>query len=77
MNSGRSMEEAMTMTFVSLVLMQFFKAYNFRSDRHSVFNRPFENKWLNLAVGWETAPAGGYCLPAVPARSLQHLLRSP
>ena len=36
MNSGRSQAEAMTMTFVSLVLIQFFKAYNFRSDRHSV-----------------------------------------
>ena len=43
----------MTMTFVSLVLVQFFKAYNFRSDRHSVLNKPFANKWLNLAVGWE------------------------
>jgi Ca2+-transporting ATPase len=43
----------MTMTFVSLVLVQFFKAYNFRSDRHSLFNRPFENKWLNLAIVWE------------------------
>ncbi len=53
MNSGRSMEEAMTMTFVSLVLVQFFKAYNFRSDRHSIFNRPFENKWLNTAILWE------------------------
>ena len=53
MNSGRSQEEAMTMTFVSLVLVQFFKAYNFRSDRHSVFNRPFENKWLNTAIIWE------------------------
>ena len=52
-NSGRSAEEAMTMTFVSLVLIQFFKAYNFRSDRHSVFMKPFANKWLNLAVGWE------------------------
>ncbi|MCQ3938413.1 MAG: ATPase [Chloroflexi bacterium] len=52
-NSGRSIEEAMTMTFVSLVLVQFFKAYNFRSDRHSVFNRPFENKWLNIAIVWE------------------------
>ncbi len=52
-NSGRSLEEAMTMTFVSLVLIQFFKAYNFRSDRHSVFHKPFVNKWLNLAVGWE------------------------
>ena len=53
LNSGRSLAEAMTMTFVSLVLIQFFKAYNFRSDRHSVFNKPFANKWLNLAVGWE------------------------
>ncbi|GMV35064.1 cation-translocating P-type ATPase [Chloroflexi bacterium CFX5] len=52
-NSGRSIEEAMTMTFVSLVLVQFFKAYNFRSDRHSIFNRPFENKWLNTAILWE------------------------
>ena len=54
-NSGRSLNEAMTMTFVSLVLIQFFKAYNFRSDRHSVLERPFANKWLNLAVAWELA----------------------
>jgi P-type Ca2+ transporter type 2C len=53
MQSGRSTEEAMTMTFVSLVLIQFFKAYNFRSDHLSVFNRPFANKWLNLAIVWE------------------------
>ena len=53
LNSGRSLEEAMTMTFVSLVLVQFFKAYNFRSDRHSIFNRPFENKWLNISILWE------------------------
>jgi Ca2+-transporting ATPase len=52
-NSGRSMEEAMTMTFVSLVLIQFFKAYNFRSDRHSVLNKPFANKWLNISIIWE------------------------
>jgi Ca2+-transporting ATPase len=53
LNSGHSIEEAMTMTFVSLVLIQFFKAYNFRSDRHSVLNKPFANKWLNLAIVWE------------------------
>jgi Ca2+-transporting ATPase len=53
LNSGRGLEEARTMTFVSLVLIQFFKAYNFRSDRHSVLNRPFANKWLNLAIVWE------------------------
>jgi Ca2+-transporting ATPase len=52
-NSGRSPAEAMTMTFVSLVLIQFFKAYNYRSDRHSVLNRPFANQWLNLAIVWE------------------------
>ena len=53
LNSSRSIQEAMTMTFVSLVLIQFFKAYNFRSDRHSVLRRPFANKWLNLAIIWE------------------------
>ena len=53
LHSGRSLEEATTMTFVSLVLIQFFKAYNFRSDRHSVLNRPFANKWLNIAIFWE------------------------
>lgn len=53
LHSGRSREEAMTMTFVSLVLIQFFKAYNFRSDRHSALNRPFANKWLNIAILWE------------------------
>jgi len=52
-NSGRSQVEAMTMTFVSLVLIQFFKAYNFRSDRNSVFHKPFANKWLNTAIIWE------------------------
>ncbi|MCG8353825.1 MAG: cation-translocating P-type ATPase [Chloroflexales bacterium] len=53
LSAGRSIAEAMTMTFVSLVLIQFFKAYSFRSERHSVFNRPFANKWLNLAIVWE------------------------
>jgi Ca2+-transporting ATPase len=52
-HSGRSVMEAMTMTFVSLVLIQFFKAYNFRSDRLSLLHRPFANKWLNRAVLWE------------------------
>jgi Ca2+-transporting ATPase len=44
---------AMSMCFVSLVLIQLVKAYSFRSDRESVFRRPFANRWLNLAVGWE------------------------
>jgi Ca2+-transporting ATPase len=53
LSAGFSVEKAMSMTFVSLVLIQFLKAYNFRSDRHSVFRRPFANRWLNLAILWE------------------------
>jgi Ca2+-transporting ATPase len=49
----RSAEQAVAMTFVSLVLIQFFKAYNYRSDRLSVIARPFANHWLNIAVAWE------------------------
>jgi len=55
LNSGRSIEEAMTMTFVSLVVIQFFKAYNHRSEHITVFERPFRNKWLNRAIVWEFA----------------------
>ena len=55
LKSGRPLPEAMALTFVSLVLIQFFKAFNVRSDRFSVVRRPFANRWLNLAVGWELA----------------------
>ena len=77
-NSGRSHEEAITMTFVSLILIQFFKAYSFRSDRHSVLRAPLANKWLNLSVLSGAAmllgivylpflhkPMGTYSLPLV------------
>jgi Ca2+-transporting ATPase len=53
LRSGRPLREAMAITFVSLVLIQFFKAYNYRSDRFSVLRRPFANRWLNLAIMWE------------------------
>jgi P-type Ca2+ transporter type 2C len=53
LNSGHTTSQAMAMTFISLVLIQFLKAYSFRSDRVSVLYRPFANKWLNLAVFWE------------------------
>ena len=53
LRAGRPLEHAMAMTFVSLVLIQFFKAYNYRSDRLSVVRRPFANKWLNAAIVWE------------------------
>ncbi len=55
LQSGRPAEEAMTLVFVSLVMIQFFKAYNYRSDRHTILRRPFANRWLNLAVLWEMA----------------------
>ena len=55
LQSGRSVTHAMTMTFVSLVLIEFLKAFNFRSDRRSILRRPFANKWLNLALVWEMA----------------------
>ncbi|WP_165228566.1 cation-translocating P-type ATPase [Aquisphaera insulae] len=52
-HAGRPPAEAMTLTFATLVLTEFFKAYNFRSDRRSVLVRPFANRWLNLAIAWE------------------------
>ncbi|MBI4478650.1 MAG: cation transporting ATPase C-terminal domain-containing protein, partial [Acidobacteria bacterium] len=76
LHAGFVREEAMTLTFVSLVLIQFFKAYNFRSDRHTVLDRPFANRWLNFSILWELlllalivhlpffhAPFGTYSLP--------------
>jgi Ca2+-transporting ATPase len=53
LDSAVTLTRAMTMAFLSLVLIQFFKAYSFRSDRDSVFIRPFANRWLNLAILWE------------------------
>jgi len=66
LNSGYSNEQAMTLTFVSLILIQFIMAYNYRSDRFSLLNRPFANKWLNMAVVWELLPlAAVLYLPAL------------
>jgi Ca2+-transporting ATPase len=55
LRSGRPLAQAITMAFVSLVLIQFFKAYCFRSERHSILQKPFENHWLNRAIVWELA----------------------
>jgi Ca2+-transporting ATPase len=55
LQTGRPVPVAMSMTFVSLVLIQFFKAYSFRSERHSILQAPFANRWLNLAILWELA----------------------
>jgi len=43
----------MTLTFVSLVLIEFFKAYSFRSEHQHVLHRPLANRWLNRAILWE------------------------
>ncbi len=49
--SGRGLVEAQALTFLTLVIIQFFKAYNFRSSRHSIFKvGVFTNKWLNLSI---------------------------
>ena len=55
---GGTVKEAMAHTFVSLVLIQFFKAYSYRSDRRSVLDDPFANRWLNLAICWEVLLLG-------------------
>jgi Ca2+-transporting ATPase len=51
LDAGRSMIEAQCLCFLTLIIIQFFKAYNFRSDKKSIFRIGlFKNKWLNLAV---------------------------
>lgn len=49
----RAPSEARTMIFVCLVLIEFLKAYVFRSERRPILVRLFGNRWLNLAVLWE------------------------
>ncbi len=70
LTSGRAPEHAMELCFVALVLIELVKAYNFRSERDSVFKRPFANRWLNLAVLWELILL--YLIVHVPF--LQHAL---
>ncbi len=55
LRSGRDLSESMTMAFVLIVVSEFFKAYNFRSDHLSALRGTFKNKWLNIAIAWEIA----------------------
>jgi Ca2+-transporting ATPase len=56
LDAGRGMLEAQALCFLTLVMIQFFKAYNFRSDKQSIFKiGVFKNKWLNITVLWEIA----------------------
>lgn len=51
LGDGKPMMEAQSLCFLTLIVIQFFKAYNFRSDRKSVFEiGMFRNKWLNLSI---------------------------
>ena len=51
LNGGRGLLEAQALTFLCLVLIQYFKAFNFRSDRLSILRiGPFANRWLVRAV---------------------------
>jgi len=51
--AGASAAQAGSMVFVSLILIEFLKAYAFRSEHASAFRRTFANRWLNLAIFWE------------------------
>ncbi|HUL79937.1 MAG TPA: cation transporting ATPase C-terminal domain-containing protein, partial [Vicinamibacteria bacterium] len=77
MGSGRSAAETMTMVFVSLVLVQFVKAYEFRSEWRSVLHRPFANRWLDLAVAWELALLGAVLYVPVLQRPFGTFALSP
>jgi P-type Ca2+ transporter type 2C len=50
LQSGRSVIEATTLCFVTLILIEFFKSYSLRSDYHSVLRKPFQNRWLNISI---------------------------
>jgi Ca2+-transporting ATPase len=48
---GRSMLEAQCLTFLTLIITEFVRAYNFRSEKESIFKIGiFNNQWLNLAI---------------------------
>lgn len=77
LRSGKSLEESMTMAFVLIIVTEFFKAYNFRSDHLTALKGTFSNRYLNLAILWELillvclvyvpflhGPFGTYALPA-------------
>ncbi len=54
-NNGKSLQEAQSLVFVTLVLTDFCMVFNFRSDHLSILKIGlFKNKWLNYAITWET-----------------------
>ena len=53
------LEKARTLAFTTIVMFELLFALNCRSPRHSLFGKPFENKWLVLAL------AASFCLQLV------------
>jgi Ca2+-transporting ATPase len=52
--AGKPPEEAQTLCFVSLIIIEFFNAFNCRSFNYSLFKiGPASNKWLLAAITWE------------------------
>jgi Ca2+-transporting ATPase len=58
-DTGKNFLEAQSMCFVTLILIEFFNAFNCRSLEHSLFKiGPFTNRWLLLAIIWECIMLG-------------------
>jgi Ca2+-transporting ATPase len=53
LSTDRTTEEAITLVFAALAMIEFFKAFSYRSERRSILRSPFSNRWLNLAILWE------------------------
>ncbi len=70
--SGRSMAAATSMTFMTLMLIEFAKAYVFRHPLRSTFRAPHRNKWLNISIIAQLPPI--YLILTVPI--LQHAFSS-
>ncbi|MFC2122708.1 cation-translocating P-type ATPase [Bacteroidota bacterium] len=50
--SRMSLEEARTLAFCSMVVFEWFRAFNARSDEHTVFKLGlFRNRWLVMSIG--------------------------
>jgi len=46
-----SLQEARTITFASMIIFEWFRAFNARSDEHTVFALGvFRNRWLVISV---------------------------
>ena len=55
-HTGRGAIEARALCFVTLILIQFFNAFNCRSEQRSLFKiGVFANRWLWVAILWECA----------------------